>query len=224
MLDIVRRYLSELKKFDRESTFIVVWSSLILLFSLYIPRPKNFWPGEPFLARLLVTGALYGLSPLVPMFLFRNKPRNYGLRIGNIKVWSKDILFYLAIMIVILLVSFKFSHLKVTYPLYQKAKFGLDHFLIYQAIQLFHMLGWEFFFRGFMLFGLSKKIDPKLSILIQTIPFALMHYRKPALEAYGSVFAGVFQGMIGIQAGSFLPCALLHWLVALAADVIGIIM
>lgn len=224
MASIVRYYLSELKKFDRESTFIVVWASLVLLVSLYIPRPKNLWPGEPYLARLLVTGAMFGLSPLVPMFLFRNKPRDYGLTMGNLKVWPRDILFFFLAMLVILLVSFKFSRLKVTYPIYHKAKYGLDHFMIYQAVQLFHMLGWEFFFRGFMLFGLSKKIDPKLSILIQTIPFALMHYRKPQLEAYGSVFAGVFQGMIGVRAGSFLPCALLHWLVALAADVIGILL
>jgi membrane protease YdiL (CAAX protease family) len=213
-----------LKKFDLETAFIIVWSSFVLLVSLYIGRPKFIWNREPFLGKLLFLGAVYGLSPFLPFFLFRNKPRDYGLSLGNLKVWPRDVLFYFAAMVVILLISFKFSHLKTTYPLYYKAKFGADHFLIYQAVQLFHMMGWEFFFRGFMLFGLSKKMDSRLSILIQTIPFALMHYRKPPLEAYGSIIAGIFQGLIGLQAGSFLPCAILHWLVAFAADVIGIIL
>jgi hypothetical protein len=51
-----------------------------------------------------------------------------------------------------------------------------------------------------------------------------MHYRKPPIEAYGSIFAGVFQGAIAVQAGSFLPCAILHWLVALFADFLGIVL
>lgn len=222
-MNIIKRYWTELKKFDLETAFIIVWSSFVLLVSLYIGRPKFIWNQEPFLGKLLFLGAIYGLSPFLPFFLFRNKPRDYGLSLGNLKVWPRDVLFYFAVMVVILLVSFKFSRLKITYPLYYKAKFGADHFLIYQAVQLFHMMGWEFFFRGFMLFGLSKKMDSRLSVLIQTIPFALMHYRKPPLEAYGSIFAGIFQGLIGLQAGSFLPCAILHWLVAFAADVIGII-
>jgi membrane protease YdiL (CAAX protease family) len=223
-MEIIRRYLAEFKKFDAETTFIIVWSSLILLVSLYTGRPKFFMNREPLLGRVLFLAAIYGLSPFVPFFIFRNRPRNYGLSLGNLKIWPKDILLYLGIMVVILIVAFKFTDLKSTYPLYKKANLDLNHFLVYQAVQLVHILGWEFFFRGFMLFGLSKKLDPKLAILIQTIPFALMHYRKPPLEAYGSVFAGVFQGAIAVQAGSFLPCAILHWLVALAADLLGIIM
>jgi membrane protease YdiL (CAAX protease family) len=85
------------------------------------------------------------------------------------------------------------------------------------------MFSWEFFFRGFMLFGLAKKMDNRLAILIQTIPFALMHYRKPPLEAYGSIFAGIFLGIIAIRARSFLPSAILHFLVALSADIIGMV-
>ena len=74
-----------------------------------------------------------------------------------------------------------------------------------------------------MLFGLEKKLG-RVSVLIQAIPFAIMHYRKPQLEAYGSIFAGIFLGIIGLRARSFLPCAILHFLVALTADVIGILL
>jgi membrane protease YdiL (CAAX protease family) len=74
-----------------------------------------------------------------------------------------------------------------------------------------------------MLFGLSKKLNKTTAILIQTIPFALLHYRKPVIEAYGSIFAGVFQGIIGVRGKSFLPCAILHYMVALAADIMGMI-
>jgi len=180
-------------------------------------------PKEPFLERLLVQGILYGFSPVLPMLLFRNKPGNYGITIGEPKIWIKDLLFFYIIMLIVLVITFKFTNFKSFYPLYRKAGAGMHYFLIYQAIQLVHMFGWEFFFRGFMLFGLSKKMNPRIAILIQTIPFALMHYRKPYLEAYGSIFAGVFQGVIAVRGKSFLPCAILHFLVAFTADVLGII-
>jgi len=155
-------------------------------------------------------------------FIFKHKPKDFGISLGHIKKWLKEVLFFYLLMVVILVLAFKFTNLKNVYPLYRKAAQGWNYFLVYQLIQLFHMFTWEFFFRGFMLFGLEKKFG-RASILIQTIPFAIMHYRKPQLEAYGSIFAGIFLGIIGLRARSFLPCAILHFLVALTADILGIV-
>jgi len=219
----IKEIIAEIKKFELETLVIITYSSFILLFSVYIRRTRIFFPTEPFFEKLLVLGIIYGFSPIVPMFLFKNKPADYGIDIGNFKVWIKDLVIFLWIMLIILLIVFKFTRFKSTYPLSLTARLGLRNFFIYEAVQLFHMMGWEFFFRGFMLFGLAKKIDKNLAILIQTIPFAILHYRKPPLEAYGSIFAGIFLGIIAIRGKSFLPCAILHFLVALFADILGII-
>jgi membrane protease YdiL (CAAX protease family) len=219
----LKEIIRELKKFDLEILFIICYSCFILLFSLYLKRTRIFFPNEPFFEKKLILGIIYGLSSVIPMILFKNKLKDYGITIGDTKVWLKDIIIILCIMIPILLVTFKLTNFKSVYPLSHTARSGINNLLIYEFTHLCYMFGWEFFYRGFMLFGLSKKIDYRIAILIQTIPFALMHYRKPPLEAYGSIVAGIFLGIIAIRGKSFLPCALLHFTIALIADILGLI-
>lgn len=218
---MIGEFINEFKKFDGESIFIVVYSTFILLISTFLRRTWFFFPREPFLEKLLLLGIIYGLAPFLPFFLFKNKPGNYGINFGNFKIWIKDVVFFYIIMVAILFVVFKFTNVGQFYPLYRRAGIRINYFLIYQVVQLFHMFSWEFFFRGFMLFGLAKKLDKQTSILIQTIPFALMHFRKPPLEAYGSIIAGIFLGIIAFRGNSFLPCAILHFLVAITADLLA---
>jgi membrane protease YdiL (CAAX protease family) len=221
---VVKQYIEELKALDLETILIIAYSTFILLFGIYLRRMHIVFSSREdlFLDRLLILGILYAVSPFPLFFLFRHKPKDYGIRFGRFKQWLRETAVFYLIMLLILLVVFKFTGMKYYYPLYRKAANGSNHFLIYQAIQFIHMLGWEFFFRGFMLFSLEKKFG-KASILIQTIPFAIMHYRKKPLEAYGSIFAGIFLGILGLRSRSFLPCFLLHFLVALSADILGVV-
>ncbi len=219
---MIKEYIKEIKQFDLETVIIIIYSTFILLFGIYLRRGQFIFPRPVYLNRLIILGIIYGLSPFLLFFIFKHKPKDFGISLGHIKKWLKEVLFFYLLMVVILVLAFKFTNLKNVYPLYRKAAQGWNYFLVYQLIQLFHMFTWEFFFRGFMLFGLEKKFG-RASILIQTIPFAIMHYRKPQLEAYGSIFAGIFLGIIGWRARSFLPCAILHFLVALTADILGIV-
>lgn len=219
---MIKEYIKEIKQFDLETVIIIIYSTFILLFGIYLRRGQFIFPRPVYLNRLIILGIIYGLSPFLLFFIFKHKPKDFGINLGHIKKWLKEVLFFYLLMVVILVLAFKFTNLKNVYPLYRKAAQGWNYFLVYQLIQLFHMFTWEFFFRGFMLFGLEKKFG-RASILIQTIPFAIMHYRKPQLEAYGSIFAGIFLGIIGWRARSFLPCAILHFLVALTADILGIV-
>ncbi|MCK4250647.1 CPBP family intramembrane metalloprotease [candidate division WOR-3 bacterium] len=219
---MIKEYIKEIKQFDMETVIIIIYSTFILLFGIYLRRGQFIFPRPVYLNRLIILGIIYGLSPFLLFFIFKHKPKDFGISLGHIKKWLKEVLFFYLLMVVILVLAFKFTNLKNVYPLYRKAAQGWNYFLLYQLIQLFHMFTWEFFFRGFMLFGLEKKFG-RASILIQTIPFAIMHYRKHQLEAYGSIFAGIFLGIIGLRARSFLPCAILHFLVALTADMLGIL-
>lgn len=220
---MIREYWNEIKKFDLKALIIIVYSTFILLFTVYFRRTTLFFPEHRFLDRLLIAGAIYLIAPLILLPIFKYKLKDFGIQFGRAKQWIKEMLVFFIVMVVILVIVFKFTNLKHVYPLFRAARTNVNYFILYQCIQLFHMIAWEFFFRGFMLFGLEKKYG-RLAILIQTIPFAIMHFRKPALEAYGSIFAGIFQGTLGLRSRSFIPCALLHFLVALAADVLGILL
>lgn len=223
MRRLLREYLGELKRLDLEATTILVYSTLILLFVFFLRRTNFILPGELFLERLIIVGVIYIVSPLLLLFLFKRKPKDYGINLGDPKQWIKEVLFFYAIFLVILVVAFKFTNLKTVYPLYRKAAHGMSYFFFYQLIQLWYMLGWEFFFRGFMLFGLERTFG-RMSIVIQAMPFALWHFRKPKLEAYGAIAAGIFLGIIGLRARSFLPCVLLHYLIIVTADILGLIL
>ena len=221
---MIKQYIKELKALDLKTILIIAYSTFILLFGIYLRRMHIIFSNreELFLDRLFLLGILYAISPFLLFFLFRYKPKDFGISFGNFKQWLRETAVFYLIMLLILLVVFKFTGMKYFYPLYRKAGSSVNYFLLYQGIQMIHMLGWEFFFRGFMLFSLEKKFG-KASILIQTIPFAIMHYRKKPLEAYGSIFAGIFLGILGLRSGSFIPCFLLHFLVAVTADILGIV-
>jgi membrane protease YdiL (CAAX protease family) len=84
--------------------------------------------------------------------------------------------------------------------------------LIYlTAVDLF---GWEFIWRGFMLFGLARILGPGPAILIQAVPFAFMHLGKPELETLSTIFGGIGFGFVAWQSQSFVYPWLIHWFIA----------
>jgi hypothetical protein len=223
MRQVFTYYLDELKKIDLEAAVIIIYSTLILLFVYFLRRTHFILPRDTFLERLIVVGAIYVVTPFLLYSVFRHKPKDFGISLGDPKVWIKDVLVFYAVFLVILIVAFKFTNLKHVYPLHRRSTQGMGIFLFYQLVQIWYLLGWEFFFRGFMLFGLERSFG-RMSVLVQAIPFAIVHFKKPQLEAYGAIFAGIFLGLIGLRARSFLPCLLLHYLIILTADLLGTIL
>lgn len=52
------------------------------------------------------------------------------------------------------------------------------------------MIGREFLFRGFLLFGLSKNINFFTANIIQTFLFFLAHSGKPQIEVASTILTG----------------------------------
>jgi membrane protease YdiL (CAAX protease family) len=84
------------------------------------------------------------------------------------------------------------------------------------------MLAWEFFWRGYMLFGLKEKFG-YYAVFIQMIPFVILHKGKPEIETFASIFAAFILGAQAIRANSFIYCFLLHWSVMISIDVISVL-
>jgi membrane protease YdiL (CAAX protease family) len=103
------------------------------------------------------------------------------------------------------------------YPRLPAARNSAEIYFLYEGLYLVKWIAWEFFFRGFMLFGLGRDFLNR-SVLVSTIPFALMHYGKPELEMASAVIAGLVLCHIAIRSRSIWPGVLLHWLVASTMD------
>lgn len=223
MRRVIREYYEELKKIDSETALVVIYSALVLLFAMFMKRTSFILPRDVFIERLFFVGTLYGLAPFVLYFAFRRAPKDYGISIGKPKKWLVDVLVFYLIFLVILFIAFKFTNLSNVYPLYRKARHSYSFFFYLQLAQLWYMLGWEFFFRGFMLFGLEKSFG-RLTVMVQALAFALAHFKKPQIEAYGAILAGIFLGLLALRSRSFLPCVVLHYAIVLTADILGLLM
>ena len=76
------------------------------------------------------------------------------------------------------------------------------------------LFGWEFMWRGLMLFTFARYFGPGPAILLQAVPFAFMHLGKPEVETLSTIFGGAVFGLIAWQSQSFIYPWLIHWFIA----------
>lgn len=92
------------------------------------------------------------------------------------------------------------------------------HFLLWESVYGVQFFALEFLFRGFMLFILWDKLRYN-AIFVMMIPYTMIHFMKPAPEAFGSIIAGFALGYLALKTRSMLGCFALHFAVALSMDV-----
>jgi membrane protease YdiL (CAAX protease family) len=75
-----------------------------------------------------------------------------------------------------------------------------------------HYIGYEFFYRGYILFGLEKRIGSYGAILFQTTLTILMHIGKPMGETWGAAIGGILMGLLVLRTRSIWYVVIFHWL------------
>ncbi len=201
----MQKYIEDIKSikdrtlwgYDLNLIAVVSISTLVLVLERYYHLDINF---------SLATELIYYL--LIPLaagwLLFRDKPQDYGIRIGRRKSAVVLTLVCLATMAGILYAVTKRPDF---YSYYHKSHIDWPEFLRNAAL---YMFAWEFLFRGYMLFGLEKSIG-KSAIFVQTIPFVLLHIGKPFLETLACIPGGFIFGYVAYRTRSFLPCFIIHF-------------
>ena len=226
-----------LRGWDRQTTLILIAAALLLTLHRYYTRRSFF---RRHFAELLGSGPLAESYPyyywflttaitllLIPVLVAKfgtaERLRNYGCQLGNQKLgWRITGAAWVLMIPVVILAVIVYPPFLTKYPLCKVIANSWQTFLPYQLAYGVYMFSWEFFFRGFMLFGLERKFG-NYSILIQTIPFAVMHYSKPLPEALGSIIAGILLGVLALETRSFIYGAAIHWLVAMTMDVVAVL-
>lgn len=162
------------------------------------------------------------------------RPKLMGLGLGDWRFGLKWLAILLGIMVPVVALVSRTSTFWKYYPLnhtlgQQAAQLlsGLGaanvpasfwaHFLAYELLYALYFVGWEYFFRGFMTFGLYARMGVN-GVFVATIPFALLHVGKPFPEALGSIVAGIALGLFALRARSFWYCWMLHVAVAWTMD------
>ena len=163
--------------------------------------------------------ALLGLLPaLMIKFIFHESLSLYGVRFGDWQFGMKAFLILAPVMMALTYPSSRMESFTIEYPLYRGAGVSPPIFVIYSFLYLVYYLGWEFFFRGYMQFGLGKRLGDWNAIFVQTLASSLLHIGKPDAEIYSSILGGIVWGMVVFRTRSLFPALLLHWLLGICLD------
>ncbi|MFI5238073.1 MAG: CPBP family intramembrane glutamic endopeptidase, partial [Ignavibacteriales bacterium] len=163
---------------------------------------------------------LFVLSVIVIKFVLRESLKDYGLQVGELKVGLFfSALFLIAMTTLIWFISAT-SAFSEKYPHLLSTRNSWKEFSIYEVGMMIYMVSWEFIWRGFMLFGLKKKFG-YYSVLIQMIPFVILHNGKPVAEAFGAIAGGIALGVLAFRTNSIIYCVIIHSGVMFAIDLIS---
>lgn len=169
----------------------------------------------------LVDISCYLILPLLTIRLVLRRPlSDFGVRWqGALASW-RLYLGMLAVMLPLVWLASGTSGFLRNYPFMQLAPgTPLWPTLFWWELLYFaQFFALEFFFRGFMLHGLAPQCG-RMSILIMTVPYCMLHFGKPMPETFAAILAGFVLGSLSLKSRSILLGGLIHCSVALAMDV-----
>ena len=156
-------------------------------------------------------------------------PGDFGLGLGNWKLSLRVFAIFAAMMLiaVFVLLLFQVRGFLRYYPMYAKGGAGsrsltVGWFVLLELCYLLYFVGWEFYFRSLLILPLEKSMGA-LAPLVGALPFAIMHIDKPVAEAFGSIVAAYFLGVLVLKTRSFWICAVLHFIIAFAMDLVAVL-
>ena len=235
---------------DTKIVIALMLSAVCLLFVFYVKYNSFFhgmlmqiseWMGEDkrYLARELrgdTYSRLYGHAwwgfvhlvgfLLIPMacikWIFKEKVSDYGWQVGSVREHLKWYLFLVSpILCFVVIVSFR-EDFTSHYPFYDFAFRSWTDFLLWEIIYITQFISLEFFFRGFMLHS-TKHAFGSNAILVMCLPYLMIHFQKPWLEATGAILFGLFLGTLAMCSRSIWGGVGVHVAIAVGMDVAALI-
>lgn len=189
--------LGERLNFDWKVVAVTIISTLLLMVDHYHKLTAfKYWD------RVF----LYLIVPLlIIVVLFRENPIEYGFSLGD---WKLGILFtVIGILVMAPVIYYLGSGDASMQKYYEPYLRGLPW------TTFLDLLGWEFFFRGWILFAYARKFGHD-ALWLQAVPFALAHIGKPEIETISTIFGGFAFGWVAWRTKSFVWPLLIHWFIA----------
>lgn len=217
------RALGAARRLDAQTVFVLVACVLLVVLHEEVGSRRFFhenlrelvpaeWRGLGSWGWRFFTQGIAGfvLPAAALLLFFRRRPSDIGLGVGDWKLAGGLALAYLPLVAIGTFVLSASPEFAEKYPHYQPAALDWTVFAVYQALFLFYWIGWEYLWRGFVLFGTARTLG-LYAIFVQTIPFALLHLSKPLPEMLLSILGGVALGALCWRCRSFWIAVPIHW-------------
>ena len=193
IIEEIRHISSFLRRNYRETIVIGLAALFITLY--------EYQKIDPIWFRALIFLAILPIVSIIA--LLRENPLDFGFRLGNYRIW----LFHVGVFVLVgFPILYALSNVASLKDFYTREQIN---FLKYSLDSAAFFFAWEFFFRGFLLFGLRAKLK-EMSILVQMVPFVLIHFGKPELETISTIPMGIYFGYVAYRGNSYWPAYIIH--------------
>ncbi|MBM4371097.1 MAG: CPBP family intramembrane metalloprotease [Deltaproteobacteria bacterium] len=160
------------------------------------------------------------LPGLYTRLVLRRRLRDLGISPrGFLRHLHVYVILFLPVLASVYFVSFR-REFQETYPFYHFPA-SMAHLALWELMYGLQFFSLEFFFRGFMLAGWRERIGWK-AILVMMIPYCMIHFPKPALEAAGAIIAGSVLGILALRTRSIWGGVAIHVTVAWTMDLMSL--
>lgn len=191
-------------------------------FQQYFPSLRQDVAGNIMCYKLQFVGffILMFLVPMVHIYYWKKPLSEFGFGLGDMRFGLKFVI--LSFVFLVLPFAFCGSFDPTVTNEYPLAKAVITHkgfitgYHFFYAI--FYYIAWEFYFRGYLLFGLKDRYGATEAIIIQTISSCLAHIDKPFAEIFLSIPVGIFLGFIALRTRSFWYVFLVHAALGVLTD------
>jgi membrane protease YdiL (CAAX protease family) len=159
--------------------------------------------------------------PLWKIFFPKDSLLDMGFRVKGFfsHLWIYGVC--LAVVLPVMLLVASQPDFGTYYPFYKNSSRSWFDFLIWEAIYFLQFLGLEAFFRGWIVGALRPSFGTG-AIFAMAVPYCMIHYGKPYLEAHGAIVAGVVLGSLAMRTRSIYAGFLVHITVAFLMDFLAL--
>lgn len=155
-------------------------------------------------------------------WLLKDSLAHYGLGIGRLRQHIRwYVLLMSPILVFVVLVSFR-DDFSSHYPFYKLAYRSWSDLIAWEILYLLQFVCVEFFFRGFMIQALRPVLGVN-AIFVMIVPYLMIHFPKPWLEATGAIFFGLFLGVLALHTRSIWGGVAVHVSIALSMDIAALL-
>lgn len=178
-----------------------------------------YWYGAAFVLLMLIPIVVMAIDP-------KQTVRGHGLGLGNWRLGLPVTVVFTLIMVAVLTIPwpgvgqiYRMKMFDTYYPLFRLATRSWQLFVAYELAYALYFIAWEYLYRGYMVFTLERSMG-KWAIFVQMLPFAILHFGKPSVEALSSIFGGVILGWLAWKTRSFWYGVVIHACMAVSLDLL----